>query len=58
MKSAVIPVVSQQPDKSDDFAVVVRAILALPLSDAEKAEAVRRLLTGRKATNATKAAAR
>lgn len=31
----------------DSFAQAVAAIMALPLSDGEKAEAVRRLLAGR-----------
>jgi len=34
----------------DDFAEQVRAVMALPLTDAEKAEAVRRLLTAKGAT--------
>jgi hypothetical protein len=31
----------------DDFAEQVRAVMALPLTDAEKAECVRRLLAGK-----------
>ena len=32
---------------ADGFALAIAAIMALPLSDAEKAEAVRRLLAGK-----------
>ena len=36
-----------EPGADDGFAAAVQAIMSLPLSDAEKAEAVRRLLAGR-----------
>ena len=36
-----------EPASDDGFAAAVQAIMRLPLSDAEKAEAVRRLLAGR-----------
>ncbi|MDA1252795.1 MAG: hypothetical protein O2820_26690 [Planctomycetota bacterium] len=36
-----------EPAADDGFAATVQAIMSLPLSDAEKAEAVRRLLAGR-----------
>ena len=35
-----------EPPANDGFAEAVQAIMRLPLSDAEKAEAVRRLLAG------------
>lgn len=48
-QNAVSRSLSQQvPNKESDadFAAAVRAVMALPLTDAEKAEAVRRLLAG------------
>jgi hypothetical protein len=36
-----------EPAADDGFADAVQSIMRLPLSDAEKAEAVRRLLAGR-----------
>ena len=36
-----------KPAADDGFAAAVQAIMSLPLSDVEKAEAVRRLLAGR-----------
>ena len=39
--------------QGDSFAQAVAAVMGLPLSDGEKAEAIRRLLAGRKATNVT-----
>lgn len=47
MKRAVILPDSPPADKPNTFAAAIQAIMALPLSDQEKAEAVRRLLAGK-----------
>ena len=46
VKCAVLPAHPHQTDEPGDFARAVQAIVGLPLSDGEKAEAIRRLLQG------------